>query len=386
VTARGQFSTPVTLLRTMLSNCASVQKLLKAADAAAALAAIIAFGKDENPTRPFINVMLENPDAQNIGGGSRDQFIPGGQLKIQIEIPLSFAGTVTALPAVGLIVGPENFSASAWVKTLMLIHPDSAYSPYSILNADRLLLSTGAAGTVAQTIAVAAGSKWTFSVYVQAVRSTWASISFAEAVSTLSIISGPGTVNGNTISGLSATAWTRVQITTDEVFAGASLSPQIGFEKINGSWDINVWGAQLEAGEAATDYFPERSFKDSAQALRADGFFNGLNLTITPTGGTLQTKAVIDFTGADGLLALASALTPSPTVADAYTIAPADASDGMTFFMNVLGDIITDLQALSGTGGCLSFRAVRIEDYGRAKIDQEASDYAGALLALDLAV
>jgi hypothetical protein len=92
VAARGIYSEPVGILRTMLSNCASFQKLVQAANAAAALSSIVSFGQSSDHARPFALIGLGDVPREST---SRGRFTPGGNLRITIEAPLHYEAAVT---------------------------------------------------------------------------------------------------------------------------------------------------------------------------------------------------------------------------------------------------------------------------------------------------
>lgn len=91
VTARGMITTPVDTLRTMLSACAGFQKLVQAANAAAALSSIFAFEEDGQPDRPFAVVdFLDNFAMQDISGGAALKYKNAGTLAIWLEAPARY--------------------------------------------------------------------------------------------------------------------------------------------------------------------------------------------------------------------------------------------------------------------------------------------------------
>jgi len=225
VTARGVLALPCSTLADMLSNCAHFQKLVKAANAAAALGSIYEWGQQPAPTRPFALVSSELYDPQLLAGGSRDWYQPLGSLKAQFEIPLAWSGV--------------NTSTSATVF---------------------------------------------------------------------------------------------------------DVTEFVGLD---------------------------------------DDFFNGLEFYVTSGAHKEEHGTVGDFAGTQGRVTLSAPLTGNLAPGDAVEIRPATDKDGWTWFFNVLGDIVSDLQALSGTGGCLSLRRMKLQEYGRALKETEATDWIGAILEME---
>lgn len=225
VTATGQFALLVDTLAAMLSAATTWQKITQSANAAAALAKILVFGKDSSEARPHAVVYLTDGGGNNIGGGSVEAFLPSSKIVMALEIPIEYAGTVT--------------------------------------------------------------------------------------------------------TATSATA-----------------------------------------------------FKASALAAFADDTFNQLELTITPTGGAQETKAISDFTGSDGTLTLASALAIAPSVGDTFTIQAANARDAEVWFLNLVSAILADIKALAGTGGYFSISQYRLADYGSPPREKEEPSYSLAVVEL----
>jgi hypothetical protein len=220
VTPRGIHSAPVGILRTMLSNCASFQKLVQASSAANALPKIVPFGQSGEGTRPLALINLGDVPREST---SRGRFAPSGNLHLTIEAPLRYDAAITGA-------------------------------------------------------------------------------------------------------------------TSKTVFACASL---VGL---------------------------------------SDDFFNGLALTMLDGDLDGQTDTVSDFGGTTGTLTLAAGLTDTPALATHCRVAPANIDDALTFFMNTVGDIQAELEGLSGLGGYLGIRSIRMGDYGRPAQDDEKDSYAGVVL------
>ena len=111
VTPRSRYSTPVSILRTMLSNCTSVQKLFQAANAAAALASIHMFAKDD-PTYPLCIVEPQQWSAEDVAGGASVKYVATGLIAALFEIPVIPVANGVAITAV---TDASTFRASSLV-------------------------------------------------------------------------------------------------------------------------------------------------------------------------------------------------------------------------------------------------------------------------------
>lgn len=97
IVATGYTGAAVENLRQMVSESVTFQKLVKAANAAAALQKIYAFGEQGDPSRPFAIVTSDEMKRIGASGGSRTNFHPGGRLFIMIEVPAFWDGVLTAV-------------------------------------------------------------------------------------------------------------------------------------------------------------------------------------------------------------------------------------------------------------------------------------------------
>lgn len=96
IAATGFTGAAVENLRQMVSESVTFQKLVKAANAAAALQKIYAFAEEGDPDRPFAIVTSEEMKRIGASGGSRTHFHPGGRLFLMLEVPGFWDGTVSA--------------------------------------------------------------------------------------------------------------------------------------------------------------------------------------------------------------------------------------------------------------------------------------------------
>lgn len=96
ITARGRLTVPLATLRTMLSECASVQKLLQAANAAAAAALIHLVSAPGDAARPLFIIDFDEWSPEVAGGGTRLYYTNLGRLSIYSELATQIGGTVTS--------------------------------------------------------------------------------------------------------------------------------------------------------------------------------------------------------------------------------------------------------------------------------------------------
>jgi hypothetical protein len=128
---------------------------------------------------------------------------------------------------------------------------------------------TSGSGPLSQTVTTVSTSPYTFSFWVRAsvfnsVTTTQIQVGiFTTAFQTVSIskISGPGSVSGTglcTVSGLSLTEWTKVQVTTTGNIGATSASVMLYAQTASFELDrsLLIWGAQLETGSGASSYIP----------------------------------------------------------------------------------------------------------------------------------
>jgi hypothetical protein len=124
-------------------------------------------------------------------------------------------------------------------------------------------------GPLSQTVTTVSTSPYTYSFWVRAsvfnsVTTTQIQVGiFTTAFQTVSIskISGPGSVSGTglcTVSGLSLTEWTKVQVTTTGNIGATSASVMLYAQTASFELDrsLLIWGAQVEAGSGASSYIP----------------------------------------------------------------------------------------------------------------------------------
>jgi hypothetical protein len=158
----------------------------------------------------------------------------------------------------------NNPAQITWNGTTYTTAPDGTNT------AKQITVTAGSSSAIGQ--AAATGTNRTISVWLKAGSLTSFSIGAFEsspippnsawgtnAESTCSIISGPGSVSQQvgglwSITGLSTTAWTRIQIFRSSSFSTFLAYPGSSGTGINGT--AFMWGMQMEAGNGASSLIP----------------------------------------------------------------------------------------------------------------------------------
>ena len=168
-----------------------------------------------------------------------------------------------------LFSSPQDFSNTYWVKQSVLLTSSQEVAPDGTLTAD-LIVDTNATGSpsnhrVHTNISFSAGS-YTVSFYVKNVDAQWLHIrNGTAALSTffdiVNDVVGQENLGTGTITNLD-NGWKRLSVSFTD--ASSFVSIGIGFATADGvnSYTTStgtrfyLWGAQLELGSTATEYFP----------------------------------------------------------------------------------------------------------------------------------
>jgi len=171
------------------------------------------------------------------------------------------AGLIEVVPR-NLLSYSEQFNNAYWQKTSILVTPNILNDPNGNLTAD-LVASTVAGGYINNTnIVGSTGSVYTFSFYIKNNNSTASLVLLRASLSALQ-----STINwsGNTITSVTNSIgsinfasvgndWYRITGTYTALESSQQLRiyPQSGVT----TGSVYIWGAQLEQGSTATEYFP----------------------------------------------------------------------------------------------------------------------------------
>lgn len=178
-----------------------------------------------------------------------------------------------------LLLDSESFDSSGWTKTRAFVIPNTAANPISgTVDADKLVENTVASNShfIWRSPTLESGLSYTFSVYAKAderniiyLRCPTTAVVGSTKTAWFTLSGVAGTVS-NASSDVTATmqnvgdGWYRCSMTFATVGAGNAqmsigLTPTAGVINYtgDGASGVYLWGAQVEQGDAATDYDPD---------------------------------------------------------------------------------------------------------------------------------
>jgi hypothetical protein len=165
-----------------------------------------------------------------------------------------------------------DWTVSPWTKPAQITWDGTTYAtaPDGTTSAKQVTVTGGSSASISQ--AATTGTNRTISLWIRAGSLTSFSVGAFDAAgttwgnnadSTCRIISGPGNtpvqqVGGLwSITGLSTTQWTRVEIFRSTTYTNLLAYPGSSSGTINGT--AYVWGMQMEAGNGASSFIPTGS-------------------------------------------------------------------------------------------------------------------------------
>jgi len=194
---------------------------------------------------------------------------------VPIEMNVSRATTATRVNNAGLIelvprnllTYSEQFDNASWTQASTTVTANTVVAPNGTTTADTMTISDSNS-RVLQTLALGAGT-YKASVYVKVISQTTAG--------TLRFV---GIVDGSnsTVNFTPTTEWQRVEGTFTAAIGITGFSIRGNASAFVGT--IAIWGAQLETGNVATDYFPTT---DRFDIPRVDYSTGTASLLVEPT-------------------------------------------------------------------------------------------------------
>lgn len=202
-----------------------------------------------------------------------------------------------------LLQQSADWTVSPWSKPAQITWDGTTYAtaPDGTTSAKQITVTGGASASISQ--GVTTGTNRTISLWLRAGSLTSFSVGAFDgggttwgnnADSTCSIISGPGSVTQQigglwSITGLSTTQWTRVQIFRSTTYTNILAYPGSSSGTINGT--AYVWGMQMEAGNGASSLIPTGA--SQVQRLADECSMTGTNFSswFNATEGTFLAHA-----------------------------------------------------------------------------------------------
>lgn len=188
----------------------------------------------------------------------------GSLLIVDAANPASLATNISR----NLLTNTEDFSSAAWntrwggAGTLSL-NMDTA--PDGTITADNFIATVGGSG-VGQAVSVIAGTTYTFSIYVK-------SLTNVNLTARMDNTGGAFGLTDNLTVSTNLRTWTRATLTWTETL---TTTRYVGITVSNGV-SFTAWGAQLEVGSSATDYYSVNTPASALNTLWKDLTYTNRN-------------------------------------------------------------------------------------------------------------
>ena len=249
----------------------------------------------------------------------------------------------------------EDFANSAWSKSNVTLTSNNTISPDGTQNASKLV-STGADGNLQDSISVASGTTYTFSVYLKTISGT---LDIAISLGSPGFPQNEG--DGGRYKNITVTnEWKRYTITST---ADASASTGVGvggFNTFSTGEQVYVWGAQLEAKNYVSSYIPTSG---STVTRTAD---------VCNNAGTAAT-----FNSTEGVLFAEIAALADDGTYRMISLSDGTATNRITFFyQNSPSNTIAVESAGSGTNLGIYGQSLTITNSNKIAIKYKANDCA----------
>jgi len=209
----------------------------------------------------------------------------------------------------------SDWTVSPWSKPAQITWDGTTYAtaPDGTNTAKQITVTSGASASVSQFVSLATNR--TISLWIRAGSLTSFSIGAYDtggtawgnnADSTCEIISGPGSKTQQTgglwsITGLSTTEWTRVQVFRSSTYSALLAYPGSSSGTINGT--AYMWGMQMEDGNGASSLIPTGA--STATRDPDNCVMTGTNFSswYNQAEGTIYAETLVTSTSGGGQLA-----------------------------------------------------------------------------------
>lgn len=230
------------------------------------------------------------------------------------------ATTATRVNSLGLIeVVPRNllgysqqFNNAYWNKINLSIVPDSITAPNGTLTASTYIPTASPSQLTANTILKqTANITYTFSFYIKSAGLTdircfiWGSANTNRGEATFNVVNGSVSAIGS-VGGFSNTSATINLVnngyylctitTTSDTSAGVNVNFRYD-NTISGASGFYIWGAQLEEGSTATEYFPTTTRLNIPRIDYTNGSCPSLLVEPQRTNVTTESETITASTG-----------------------------------------------------------------------------------------
>tara|TARA_R110001592_G_scaffold99846_1_gene284060 strand:+ start:2953 stop:4203 length:1251 start_codon:yes stop_codon:yes gene_type:complete len=263
--------------------------------------------------------------------------------------------------ATNLQVNSEEFDNTLWNKARASITPNDAISPSGLLNADKLVGTSGTSSYLFDGVSVVSGSVYTISVFAKYIDiSEFVIVNFTQSgnayfnIENGTVISNFGTITEPKIENY-GNGWYRCSV---KFTANATQAVAYG-PFLNNATDksVNIWGASFELGDYVTSYIPTTTSTVTRSAETANG--SGDTSTFNNSEGVLMAEI--------------SALTNNNPLFNSLSIA-----SGTTNVLSIgFSDSLNKLYVFKTNGSSSWFEEVLVNDitnFNKIALSYESND------------
>ncbi len=262
-----------------------------------------------------------------------------------------------------LQVNSEEFDNALWNKARASITPNDAISPSGLLNADKLVGTSGTSSYLFDGVEVVSGSVYTISVFVKYIDiSEFVIVNFTQSgnayfnIENGTVISNFGTMTEPKIENY-GNGWYRCSAKfTANATQGVAYGPFLN-NATNKS--VHIWGAQFELGDYLTSYIPTTTTAVTRSAETANG--SGDAATFNDSEGVLMAEI--------------SALANEATFRQ-ISINDSSTNDRVTLDFTSTDNQVRSFISVGGTSQALMTSSATVVDYNKAAVSYKVNNFA----------